>query len=233
MGCRGPRCRSRKRGGPSHCGLETKAFPRCPAARPLRPPSRPPRRSRCGPRSHHTAPAPSAAPGSARGPATPAATLRAAPFPQCNSPPSGPGAGLWRTPKCALLSSSRAHLASPLPYPRVPSLQPPPQPGSGLAAGLQGGVGQVSRLRAASAPAATVDAPGIGVPRHPSLAPFPMFSLRQPRPPRPQRAARGRPQARPPTETPCDGHCSRVLSFGERAGARKGRPRRAGPGGMA
>lgn len=213
-GRRGSRCRSRKRGGPSHCGLETKAFPRCPAAPTLGPPSRPPGRSRCGPRSHYPAPAPSAAPGAARGPATPAAILHSAPFPQCHSPPPAP----WL--------ASGAPQSAPSSPPRAPTAPP----STSIPKGSQspatattrfwtrcrapGGRGQVSRLRAASAPTATVDAPGICVPRTPSLTPLPMFSLRQPRSLHPQRAARGRQQARAPTETPCDGHCSVVLSFG-------------------
>lgn len=103
-------CRFRKRGSPSHCGLETKAFQRCPLApmpRPLRPTSRQPRRSGCGPGIQHTASSLFAAPRADSGSRGCARTCHsrghphAAPFPQCNSPPSGGLAGLWRTPKCA------------------------------------------------------------------------------------------------------------------------------------
>lgn len=136
-----------------------------------------------------------------------------APFPQCNFPPSGGLPGLWRTPKRAphlhnLPLLLLRPLASPHPSPRGPILQPRPQPGAGLAAWPREGVGQVSRLRAASAPTATASAPSFCVPRNPSLAPFPMFNRRQPIAASSASGERGTQQARLPAETPCDRHCT-------------------------
>lgn len=80
----------------------------------------------------------------------------------------------------------------PLPSPRAPGLQPHRSRVLGPLPRPQEGVGQVSRLRAASAPGATVSAPSTLTPRNPSLAPSPMLSLRQPRSLHPLRAAGGK-----------------------------------------
>lgn len=161
-------------GGPSHCGLETKAFPRCPAARTHRPSSRPPRRARCGPRSHCTR---CRAVRSSRAVLRP--RLSAPRRPSHNATPSlRPRGG--QTPadpkgRPPLLLPRPPGLPTHIPKGSTQSLQPPPPPapGCGPAAGLQGGVGQVSSLRAAPAPTTRLDAPGLGASHHPIPHPFP------------------------------------------------------------
>lgn len=160
--------------------VRDKGFPKARALRPLRPPSRQPRPSPCCSQSQHTAPSLSVAPGAdsssprcwrashSRGhphAALPTMQLPSLPWPD------------WTLayPKMRPLGANSPRLLRPSPPGRptsIPCLQPPPQPGSGLAAGSQEGVGQVSRLRAASFPV-----PPAGRPAHarPATPPSTLF----------------------------------------------------------
>lgn len=226
-------CWIRKKGGTSHCGLRTKGFQRCPRTPPPPPPLRPAprqtRRSRCIPGSRHAAPSPPAARRAARGPASPAAILPRRPShnatPLARPPLPGPGIPLKMRPpapqRSALLASFGSLSAAPTSIPEG-SLSPAAA-AAGLRARCRAPGGRGGRCPGcASAPGATASAPGTRVPRtrvprNPSLPPslFPRCSVS---------ASRGRcilngrreggGKARPPAETPCDGHRSVTRSFG-------------------
>lgn len=133
-------------------------------------PGEPPRRSLAASGSHAACRAVSR-------PATPAAILTRRPshnaIPLAHAPRPGSGVPPMQPQPPIAQPSSPPSVPSkppPLSTSRAPRLRPPLQLGSGLAAGHQEGVGQVSRLRAHSAPGATAGAPGTQAPRNPSLA---------------------------------------------------------------